>query len=298
MTIDLNKIDLNKKYNPNSVYGRKMIEAQEQARALRAETASSKETDAEIAARIEERFDILDYMTTEAIEGNVRALVISGPAGLGKSFSVETALQEWDPEETKHTIVKGFAKATGLYKVLYENREAGKVVVFDDCDSLFFDETALNMLKAVCDTTERRKVSYLSEAVLRNEEGDQIPNSFEFEATMIFITNLDFDAIIDQGKKLAPHLAAMVSRSHYVDLAMKNRRDYLVRIKQVIEQGLLNSKGLTEQQLQDVCDFIDTHSTILRELSLRVALKIADVRRGDRKNWEAIAKVTCCKNAA
>ena len=292
------KVDLNKTYNPNTKYGRNRIEEQEAYRAYLAAFAAPKESDAEIAARIEERFDILEYMTQEAIEGNIRGLVVYGPAGLGKSYSVETALTSWDPEEINHTIVKGFSTKTGLYKTLYQYRHAGQVIVFDDCDSIFFDDVALSMLKAVCDTTERRKVCYNSEAVLRDENGDALPQSFKFEATIIFITNVDFDAEIEKGKKLAPHLAAMVSRSHYVDLAMKTRRDYLVRIKQVIEQGLLNNKNLTEQQLQDVCDFIDTNSEMLRELSLRVAIKIADVRRGNRPNWEAIAKVTCCKNAA
>ena len=145
---------------------------------------------------------------------------------------------------------------------------------------------------------EKRIVCYNSEAILRNDDGDALPSKFEFEGTIIFITNIDFDKEIDKGKKLAPHLGAMVSRSHYIDLAMKTRRDYMIRIKQVIDQGLLNNKHLTEEQLQDVCDFLDENSEKLRELSLRIAIKIADVRRGNRPNWKKIAEVTCCKNAA
>ena len=146
-------VDLNKTYNPNSRYGQLMIAEQEKARAAAAEAALPAETDAEIAARIEERFDILEYMTTEAIEGNIRGLVVYGPAGLGKSYTVEQALADWDPEEQNHTIVKGFSTKTGLYKSLYEYKDPGQVIVFDDCDSIFFDDVALSMLKAVCDTT-------------------------------------------------------------------------------------------------------------------------------------------------
>ena len=293
-------VDLNKTYNPATKYGQFMIAEQNKLRGTSVGHVAAPvitESDEEIEARIEERFDILEYLTAESMEGNVRALIVSGPAGLGKSHTVETALAAWDPSEINHKIIKGFAKATGLFKTLYEFRDAGKVIVFDDCDSIFSDETALNMLKAVCDTTERRRVSYLSEAVLRNDEGDALPNTFEFEGTIIFITNYDFDEIIEKGNKLAPHMAAMMSRAHYVDLAMKSRNDYLVRIKQVIKQGLLTQKGLSDNQMTDVCEFIDSHADRLRELSLRVALKIADVRKGNKPNWSKIAEVTCCKAA-
>ena len=112
------------------------------------------------------------------------------------------------------------------------------------------------------------------------------------------LVNYDFDEIIEKGNKLAPHMAAMVSRAHYVDLAMKTRNDYMVRIKQMIKAGLLDSKKLNIDQLTDVVRFIDQHSANLRELSLRVALKIADVRKGNKPNWKKIAEVTCCKNIA
>ena len=136
--------------------------------------------------------------------------------------------------------MKGYVRATGLVKLLYQYRNAGQVIVFDDADAIFFDDVSLNLLKAVCDTTETRRVSWLSEGSLVDEEtAVRIPRNFEFKGTIIFISNYDFDAMIDRGHKLAPHLAALVSRAHYIDLAMKSRRDYLVRIRQVIEEGLL-----------------------------------------------------------
>jgi hypothetical protein len=251
------------------------------------------ETDDEIAARLDERFDILQTMTNAAILGDARALIVSGPAGLGKSFTVEKELEAWDSNGDNHTIVKGYVRTTGLYKLLYQHREANKVLVFDDADSIFYDDASLNLLKAVCDTTEKRVVSYLAETNMVDEESaERIPRSFVFNGTIIFITNLDFDALIDRGHKLAPHLQALVSRSHYMDLAMKTRRDYLVRIKQVIRHGLL--KDLTDEQKTDVMNFITQNSDRLRELSLRVALKIGSIRRLN-KNWEKMARVTCCK---
>ena len=255
--------------------------------------ANPNESDDQISARIAERFDILDVLTEACTCGNARALIVSGPAGLGKSFTVEKRLADWDPNAINHTIVKGYVRATGLVKLLYQYREAGQVIVFDDADAIFFDDVSLNLLKAVCDTTERRTVSWLSEGSLIDEEtAVRIPRSFQFDGTIIFISNYDFDAMIDRGHKLAPHLAALVSRAHYIDLAMKSRRDYLVRIRQVIEQGLLGH--LTYEQEAEVKQFIDKNADSLRELSLRMAIKLGHLA-AQGGNWERIAKITCCK---
>jgi len=255
--------------------------------------ARNAETDAEIDARISERFDILDTLTEACVVGNARALIVSGPAGLGKSFTVEKRLSQWDPEGNNHVIVKGYVRATGLIKLLYHYRHDNNVIVFDDADAIFFDDVSLNLLKAVCDTTERRSVSWMSEGKLIDDESAElVPRTFDFDGTIIFISNYDFDAMIDKGHKLAPHLQAMVSRSHYIDLAMKTRRDYLVRIRQVIAQGMLSD--LTELQRAQVMRFIDKNADNLRELSLRMALKLASLCK-QSDNWERLARVTCCK---
>jgi hypothetical protein len=253
---------------------------------------TSNETDREIDKKLKDRFSILKMMSEAAIAGDIKSLIISGPAGLGKSYTVEEALEQWDPSESNHTVVKGYVKATGLYRTLWEYREKGQMVVFDDSDSIFNDDTTLAMLKAVTDSTEKRKVSYLSEFNMVDEDANIIPRSFQFNGTIVFITNLDFDAIIDKGNKLAPHLSAMVSRSHYIDLAMKTRRDYFIRIKQVVKQGLLKSKGLSQKDENKVVRFIEKNQDNLREMSLRVALKLSDIIKRHPRQFETIAKVT------
>lgn len=282
---------------PRGVYNRKITSAAADLAALRVNyTAEPKavETEVQIEARLAERFEILDLLTEACTVGNARALIVSGPAGLGKSFTVERRLADWDPNEINHTVIKGYVRATGLVKTLYRYREAGQVIVFDDADAIFFDDVSLNLLKAVCDTTERRRVSWLSEGSLIDEESaERLPRSFDFDGTIIFITNYDMDAMIDRGHKLAPHLQALVSRAHYIDLAMKTRRDYLVRIRQVIKQGLLNA--LTPSQQTDVIDFIESNHESLRELSLRMAIKLGSLRRESGDRWERLARITCCK---
>ena len=252
------------------------------------------ETDEAISARIADRFDILSVLTESCISGDSRALVISGPAGLGKSHTVEHSLAQWDPSGNNYTIVKGYVRPTGLVKMLWSYRSAGQVIVFDDADAIFFDDVSLNLLKAVCDTTEKRTVSWLSEAALIDDDTSvRIPRSFQFDGSIIFLSNYDFDAMIAKGHKLAPHLQALMSRSHYLDLSMKSRRDYLVRIQQVIDQGLLSH--LDAFSRLQVRIFVDKNADNMRELSLRSCIKLGNLIKSSPDNWQKIASVTMLK---
>ena len=250
------------------------------------------ETDDEIDARIRERFEILEDLTNATVDGVSRAMIVSGPPGLGKSFTVEKVVSRLD--QFDHTIVKGFVRATGLYRILYEHRKKGQVVVFDDADSIFFDDAALSLLKAACDTTERRIISWRAETTMKLDDGDAFPTSFEFEGSVIFITNMDFDRIVDNQAKFHEHVAAMISRAHYVDLSMKNRRDYFIRIKQVVSEGML-ANSLTQHQIKQVVNFIEENIDSLRELSLRMAIKIASTMKSNPGKWERICRVTCMR---
>jgi hypothetical protein len=256
------------------------------------------ETDDQIEAKLNTRFGVLGRMAEGCTTGAIRSMVVSGPAGLGKSFVIEKTLQEWDPSESDWTIIKGYIRPTGLFKLLYQYREKGQVLVFDDADAVFSDETSLNLLKAACDSSERRRISYMTEGRLFDEDSAMmLPKSFDFEGTIIFITNYDFDAMIEKGHKLAPHFSALVSRSLYIDLAMKTRRDYMVRIRQVVRDGLLEGMGLAQSEREEVLAFIEANVERMRELSLRMALKVGSVRKLG-SNWKDIATVTCLKTAA
>ena len=253
----------------------------------------SNETDQEIDLKLRDRFSVLADLADAAIAGGIRAMIVSGPAGLGKSFTVEQALASSD---TPHCIVKGFVRATGLYKKLWQYRHPGNVLVFDDADSIFFDDVSLNLLKAACDSTDTRRVSYLAESQMEDEDGGTIPKSFAFDGTVIFITNFDMDEAIDRGHRLEEHFKALISRAHYIDMAMKTRRDYIIRIKQVVGDGMLKVQGFSASEEADVMSFIDRNEATLRELSLRMVIKVAAIRRSNPAKFEKMARVTCCKS--
>jgi hypothetical protein len=75
-------------------------------------------------------------------------------------------------------------------------------------------------------------------------------------------------------------------------------RDKLLRIKQIANDGALFQDYDFEQITQDeIIDFMSENKTKLREMSLRMALKIADLRKSFPLRWKAMATTTCMKVA-
>jgi len=258
------------------------------------------ETVAEIESKLADRFEALAIMSEATGKGINRSLIVSGPAGLGKSFTVEAKLTELEQKGHHVTYIKGYVRPLALYKLLYETRHPNSVLVFDDSDSVFYDDVSMNLLKGACDSTERRVLHWLSKSIEKeeDEEGESIPEKFEFQGSIIFITNYDFDAMIESGNKLAPHFQALVSRSHYLDLAMKTKMDYIVRIRQVVRGGMLRDRGFNAAEQTMILEFIENNMERLRELSLRMVVKISGLYKMDKKNWQKLAKQTCFRNAA
>jgi hypothetical protein len=261
--------------------------------------AVAHETDEEIIERTRMRFQILQDMTTAVKAGDVRAMIVTGPPGVGKSFGVEEVLAKDDlfdmmgQRKPKYEIVKGAMSAIGLYSKLYKFSESKNILVFDDCDSILLDDIALNILKAALDSSKKRTISWNTDSRILRSEG--IPDKFEFKGGAIFITNLKFENV--RSKKLQEHLAALESRCHYIDLRMDTDREKVLRIKQIVKDGMLNDYDLADVAKDEVVDFIEENRSTLRELSLRTVLKVADLRKSFPGNWQNMAKVTVMKGA-
>jgi hypothetical protein len=264
------------------------------------EAEVAQESDEAIVERLRERFEILKQMTIAVKGGDVRAMIVSGPPGVGKSFGVEEVLSKdglfdkLGARKPRYEIVKGAMSALGLYAKLYEFSDPKSVLVFDDCDSILMEDLSLNILKGALDSSKKRYIAWNTDSRLLRSEG--IPDRFEFKGAAIFITNIKFEHV--KSKRLRDHLDALESRCHYIDLQMDTEREKMLRIRQIVGDGMLDEYEFEQVTVDEIVSFIDSNKTRLRELSLRMVLKIADLRKSFPTSWQAMAKTTCMKRGA
>ena len=258
------------------------------------------ESDEAAIERIQQRFEILNEMSEAVATRKVRAMIVSGPPGIGKSYGVETTLERFSTfddiagNKRKFEVVKGAMSPVGLFKKLYEHADPGHVVCFDDCDSVLYDDLALNLLKAALDTTPRRTLHWNTESRTLMAEG--MPNSFEFNGGVIFITNIKFDNV--KSKKLQDHLQALQSRCHYLDLTIDSMRDRMLRIRQIVGTGMLEKYAMGKEAEDKLVQFIFDNKHKLREISLRMVLKIADLWKMAPDRYQHLAEQTCMRPGA
>ena len=256
------------------------------------------ESEVEAMDRIASRFGVLDEMSRACISGDIRAMIVTGPAGIGKSHGVNLQMEKasmFDKlagKKVRFEVVKGAMSGIGLFAKLYKFSDAKNVLVFDDCD-IWEDQDAINVLKGALDSGKTRRISWNKDSRILREEG--IPNSFNFNGSIIFITNKSFDA--KKAGKMQPHLDALQSRCHFLDLTVDTERDKMLRIKQVhrdADGGLFADYDFTQVQTDEIMSFIWDNHTKLREVSLRMCLKVADLVKISA-NWRELAKATCMK---
>jgi len=259
-------------------------------------------TDEEIAHDQRETFEILGEMTKAVASNTVKGLVVSGPAGIGKSHTVETTLHDTldmlgklTGQGQMYEVISGGISAAVLYEKLWEYRDESQVLVFDDCDGVLYDEDSLNVLKAALDSKKTRRISWNTRSL--HLERKDIPNSFEYKGGVIFITNVKFDQV--KSARISNHLEAIVSRCHYMDIGIDTAREKLLHIRNVVERSnMLGSYGFDDNTKAEVMDYINAHSKQLRELSLRMVLKIADLRKAMPSNWQRFVEKNCHRKAA
>ena len=257
-----------------------------------------KETEEEAMDRIATRFAVLDEMSKACIGGNIRAMIVTGPAGIGKSYGVNLQMEKASmfdhlaSKKVRFEVVKGAMSGIGLFAKLYKFSDAKNVLVFDDCD-IWEDQDALNVLKGALDSGKTRRISWNKDSRILRDEG--IPNSFNFDGSVIFITNKSFDK---KAGKMQPHMDALQSRCHFLDLTINTERDKMLRIKQVhrdADGGLFADYDFTQEQTDEIMSFIWDNHNKLREVSLRMCLKVADLVKIS-SNWRELAKSTCMKD--
>ena len=225
------------------------------------------------APPINVRFEYLTRLVTMVATSIPTSLVVVGSGGLGKSYTVMETLKSHGLEEDHdYTVCKGASTPKALYRLLYENRD--KIVVFDDCDSVLMNETAVNLLKSALDTTAVRTVSWRSEA--RGDDDNSLPQSFQFEGKIIFISNLPLLKVNQ----------AILSRALTVDVSM-TVTEKLERMRHIAPN--VNPEIPLNVKLE-VIDLLEELKDSCRDLNVRTLLKVVSVRLASPEDWVPIGK--------
>ncbi len=256
-------------------------------------------TDDDIRAEIDETFEILRDMTSAVAAGIVKGLVVSGPAGVGKSHTVETTLKEeldimakMRGVKSMYECIHGAMSASVLYEKLWQYKDPCNVLVFDDCDGVLYDEDALNILKAALDSKHVRQIHWNTNSYVLDRK--DIPNSFEYQGSIVFITNIDFTQV--RSPRIQNHLEAIVSRCHYMSLGIKTIREKMIHIRNVVDKtDMLKGHGFGRSETNEVMEYVVNNSDRLREISLRSVLKTADIRKAMPERWVSFANKTILK---
>ena len=170
---------------------------------------------------INQKFDFLKDLTSMVVNDITPSLIVCGSGGLGKTHSVKSTIVDNGLETGDYVFFKGYSTARGLYNTLFDNN--GKLIVFDDCDSVLEDKVALNILKSALDSYETREISWMS----KMNKSDEYPNQFNFTGRIIFISNKNKDKIDE----------AVLSRSLTVDLSM-TPSEKIERMEYILEDIL------------------------------------------------------------
>lgn len=217
---------------------------------------------------INQRFNFLQDLTSMVVRGATPSLIVTGEGGLGKTHTVTQTIKENLLDENDFVTFKGYSTARGLYNTLYDHN--GKLIVFDDCDSVLEDKVALNILKSALDSYETRQITWMA----RMTKSDEYPNQFNFTGRIIFISNKDKSKID----------SAILSRSLTVDLTMTPS-------EKIERMGFILDKILPQLSMEvksDALAFLDEMKDSAN-LNLRTLIMVSKIRGGFPDTWKNLA---------
>lgn len=197
------------------------------------------------------------------IKGEQPSLLITGSPGIGKTHTVLNQLKDSGlKKEEDYIHVKGRSTAAGMYITLYENN--GKIIVFDDCDSVFHNDDAVNILKGALDSYGERSISWLVGRPLKGSDNVAVPKTFIFTGKIIFISNKRQRDIDD----------AIKSRSFVIEVAL-TPEDMLKKMRKELPDV---SPEVPLPVKEDAMDFIEEVSKTVENLELNMRTLVKAIK--------------------
>ena len=218
---------------------------------------------------INQRFEFLSDLTSMVVLGATPSLLVTGEGGLGKTHTVNQTIKGLEIPDTNWVSFKGYSTARGLYNTLFDHN--GKLIIFDDCDSVLEDKVAQNILKSALDSYETRQISWMA----KMNKSDEYPNQFNFTGRIIFISNKDKSKID----------GAILSRSLTVDLSM-TPQEKIDRMAFILETIL---PEFDLEVKSDALSFLDGNKD-KTNLNIRTLIIVSKIRKQFPDTWKNLAE--------
>jgi hypothetical protein len=232
---------------------------------------------------IEKKYSNLERFIEQMAEGNVKSLIINGPAGVGKTYSATSFIQKYS--KNKHKTFKGHMTNLSLYCEQYRHKSPGQILVLDDIDSIMSSIQGLNILIASMDTSKQRTISWESSTAILTRL--DVPKSFDFNGSLVLISNTGFGFGKD---KHVEHLNALKDRSFCINLGDKAEETVFKYICYVtLEKNILDEYSLTDGKKLEILNFIEKYMYSMHHLSIRSLVKCAELMNIDYDNWKDLA---------
>lgn len=227
-------------------------------------------------------------------------LVISSRPGLGKSFTAKSVLDKCGiPYYEVNGNMSLFGFGIALAVIQHANPAFKTInILVDDCDSLFADPNSLNTMKNVLgedgvfryEKSLSNQLRYLTDAQREAIEHFSADGRLGYvvptvNLRFLFTTNISLptdNEVFEASKKrtaksiLLMHQNAIRSRCRVLDISMSPEVTWGWIADAIHSTDCLTSKGLTQNQITDISDFLWDHWEDLNERSIRTCQKMAE----------------------
>jgi Cdc6-like AAA superfamily ATPase len=246
-----------------------------------------------------EKFETVYKMTSIFASENGSAtngLLISGDAGTGKTHWVKKGLYEILKESEVEYIKGASVSAPAIYMKLFTCRHPGQVLVLDDVDIIHKSgselSAILDLFKGATEMTKGERIIGWERAGSNSMSQKGIPSSFDFQGSIIWITN---DSLDNLAKKAKGHWHAISSRFNTITVYL-NEQEKLLYTLHLIEEGLLGADceakqdGYSEEIIEKTTGFILDNYKDFESMTPRIAIKIADLMFTYPEDWKMLVE--------
>ena len=198
-------------------------------------------------------------------KSDIHALFLVGGHGFGKTTQVEKTLRD---EKIDYVKISGTTTPLQMFHLIAKHSD--KVILFDDCDKLFENRTAVSILKGITwSTTHTRSAQYHTTSALL-----KVPPLVKFTGKIVVCANK-----LPRGE----HIDALIDRGIYIPIELT----YADKL------DIMRKLAKEDKDKNYIVDYIRDNSNEATFLSLRIfhkCLKAFEYAKLYRKSFEKMVK--------